>query len=535
MSDLKKDEEKKAGGALPTWMAGSAHVGVGGQGTIAARLGMIAKLNALFSTKLASTLIVGAALAVSSYGLMDMHKRGGFGVEPVQKKAAGPMFRPSYDASTLSGLPGPESPGPSALDMAKKANKGLYGDNAAAPAEGATQDAAASARPNAGEGAPVAPPVDAAALAQQAMSKAQSSKMGNAGYGKLSSGKGPLAGGGGMAGGIGQSFQQSKLTNSALGQASAFSRSPQAKVTRTMVAANKGPLSLKGANARRLQSMQQAMAGSRRQNAEIGAATQTQQWANAQAPGQGIQGAGPSTAGLTPGKGQLTPASDDGGPINDASQPAGCAQGFKQVGSSCEPTNEGVGGKNVTSYQSQIDMAQMMLMAASGLLLISFLLGMYAKHLIATAAGPQAPVILATAAKIYTWAKYMAYAACACAAIVTIIGISILTQQGQTMQGGILTGVGAMLTVMSYFAAEGYAKAAAATTEATTLATNVAAADAAASACLGTPEALAANQAATAAATSAGAAGTTPATLTGLGAAAGGGGVGASHAVPPPQ
>jgi hypothetical protein len=274
--------------------------------------------------------------------------------------------------------------------------------------------------------------------------------------------------------------------------------------------------------------MDRAMASSNRQNAEVGAATQTQQWANAQAPGQGVQGAGPSTAGISPGKGQISAAADDGGPINDnQSPPMQCAQGFKQVGSSCQPTDQNAGGKNVTGYQSQVDMAQMMLMAASGLLLISFLLGMYAKHLIATAVGPQAPVILALAAKIYTWAKYMAYAACACAAIVTVMGISILAQ-GQTMQGGIFTGIGAMLTVMSYMAAEGYAKAAAATTEASTLATTAAAQDAAFQATMIAPHA-----AASSAASAAGTAGTAPATLTGLGSAAGGAGaIGANQVHP---
>ncbi|MBI5244647.1 MAG: hypothetical protein HY922_13345 [Elusimicrobia bacterium] len=454
----KKEEEKKGGGALPTWMAGSARVGAGGSGAGVggrAGLGLIARLNAVFSTKLASMAIIAGALAVSSYGLMDMNKRGGFGVEPQAKQKAG-LFKPNYDSASALGLPGAERSGPSALELAVKANKGAF-DESSASAPGkdqvAAQDAAASSDQGSAQDNSAAVPnaADVAAQAQQAAANAQSSaKMQSSNYGRLSSGNSRLSGGGGMSGGIGQGFQQAKLSNAALGQASAFSKGQKAKTTRAMIPANaRGAARLSKMNSatgKRLDKMERAMASSRRVNPETGAAAQTQQWSNSQPGGQGMQGPGVSGTGIGTGSSGAGPG--EGGPITDASQtPTGCPAGFKLVGSSCEATDSQLDHKNVTPWQSQVDMATALLTAASILLLLAFLIGLAAK------------AIPLYGSVLYAIAKYLAYAALALSAIVAVLGIAIMAQ-GQMLQGGIFTAIGALQAALAYVAAEGYSKAA---------------------------------------------------------------------------
>jgi hypothetical protein len=386
--------------------------------------------------------IIGAGLTVSAFGLLDMNKRGGFGVELPAKSAAS-LFKPNYDSASTRGLPGGGSGGPTALELAYKANQGAFGEPSAPAAkdEGKTQDAAASAD-KASDGSPVPPGIDPAAIAQQMAAGAGGdaqggAKMGTAGYGKLSSGMGGLSGGGGMSGGIAGSFQQPKLSNSAMGQATAFNRGAKAKVTRGMTAVgNKGPLSLKGAQARRLQRMEQAMGASKKSNAEMAAATQSQQWTNSQPAGQGIQGAGVSS----PGGGQFA---DDGPGASEG--PVESAPTANPPATEPPPVD---GGKNVTPYQSQVDMAVMLLMAACVLNLIAFALGVIANSTDWLAGAGEAVRAIASA---------LCYIAAALGAIVCLLGVAIASS-GQVGQGLIFTVTGGLVAALSYVSASGIAE-----------------------------------------------------------------------------
>ncbi|HAH05620.1 MAG TPA: hypothetical protein DCM05_03695 [Elusimicrobia bacterium] len=455
-----KEEEKKRGGAIPSWMSGSARVGTGtGSGAgVGGRAGlsMIAKVNAFFSSKLASTAIIGMGLAVSGYGLVDMQKRGGFGVEP-PAKTPGSLFKPNYSAASTSGLPGGRASGPTALELAYQANKGTLGEGAeaAGKAEEKTQDAAASADKASGE--PGAPPsVDPAAMAEQMAAAAGGGGQGapkmNSNYGKLSSGMGGMAGGGGMASGIGGNFQQPKLTNSALGQASAMRGGPKARVSRSKApVAARGPnrlSKLNSATGKRLDGMEKALAASRKGNAEMGAATQTQQWSNSQPAGQGIQGAGVSSAG----GGQF---SDDG---------VGSSEGPIETETTTPPTTDTEappvdGGKNVTPYQSQVDMAVGLLAVACILNIIAALLGWWASSLDAFAGLGET---------LRAIAEILCYMAAICGAIACLLGVSIMSQ-GQMGQGMIFTLAGGLTAAMSYVSATGFNKVTTATQHATTV------------------------------------------------------------------
>jgi hypothetical protein len=369
-----------------------------------------------------------AGLAVSSYGLFDIGRRGGIGVE-APRSASG--FRSSYSPDSAASLYASGSPS-SGLDYAQQANRGAFADGEGAGSGEAAQDAAGAAEtspevPSADAAAGAAPDAAAAAAAAAA---GTGKGLANAGYGKFSSASGGL-GGGGAWGGVGQAFSQPKLGNTQLAQARAFSPSNKASVRRMNTARNLGRSGMKGATARRLDNMNRAMSATKSGNAETAAASQTQQWSNAAPAGSSVQGAG---VGGSPTSGAFVPGSglEDGGPVG-----SGTPTPSTEVPSAGE-------GKNVTPYQGMVDMATIMLMAASVLLLLSYLVGMLGK----------------TYPMAYTIAKYLAYAAMACAAITAIMGVAIMAQGGQAMQGLIFTGVGALLTYISYTAAEGNAQAA---------------------------------------------------------------------------
>ena len=88
-------------------------------------------------------------------------------------------------------------------------------------------------------------------------------------------------------------------------------------------------------------------------------------------------------------------------------------------------------------------MANIFITIASILLLVAYIIGLLAKKY----------------PWLYAVAKWVAYAAMACAAVATMMGMLIIAY-GQMLQGGIYTVVGALLTYLSYVAADGYAAAA---------------------------------------------------------------------------
>jgi len=304
-----------------------------------------------------------------------------------------------------------EAPGPSSLAMVSGVNKGLYSESApravepAAPAKKAA-DAAANA---ADEQAAAADPAQMLAAQQQT-----AARMVAAAPGKFSQGS-QLNGGTGFSSGIGQNFKQLGLNSPALGQAKAFKNVPRARVTRAATPSSGGPLSMRGQNARRLERMNRAMGPTRGGNAEEGAAVHTEQWSNAQQPGNSIETA-PSRPALT------TAGADapEGGPIQQPS--AGAAQ---------QPTEAPPvkSGENVTppDLQRLIDTATIMLMAAAALTMLAF------------------AVVTGTFgfANQIGVGEAIAWVAAGLSAIVAAIGVAIIAK-GQILQGTIFTATGAL-------------------------------------------------------------------------------------------
>ncbi|MBI4422358.1 MAG: hypothetical protein HY554_01445, partial [Elusimicrobia bacterium] len=103
----------------------------------------------------------------------------------------------------------------------------------------------------------------------------------------------------------------------------------------------------------------------------------------------------------------------------------------------------------VTPYNHLITAAKALLVVVGVLLLAAFLLGMMAKAATVTGAG----------AALYAKAKLLAQIALALSLVVTALGAAIMAM-GQTTQGLIFTGIGALLAVLSYVATEKYTPAA---------------------------------------------------------------------------
>jgi hypothetical protein len=437
MSEEKK-EERKAGGPILPWMRSSARVGLGrvgpaGSGSSGLWGGLSGRLEALFLSKAGFSLILGGALAYSAYGLWDMHDRGGFGVEA--RKASFPVFhsRVGSESGGESGLGGPSS-----LDLAARANKDAFGaaeaKNAAEAAQAAEAKDAASAQAKKEEAPAPAPAVDAAAIARQ---MAEAGKAGSAqgaggqGFGRIGSGIGGLAGGQGLAGGIGQGFAQPKFAGTPASSLQAMVPAAKARVVRGLTPAqSRGPLTLRGANARRLQSMQRAMAPTRTANPEAGAAAQTQQWTNSQPTGTGLSGAGTS-GGTVSGSGSGTggAGAGDGGPVETSDSGSG---------SSTEVETPSTGsGKNVTPYQGLVDAAAIMLMVSAALTMLACTIWLMAK-----AGWVTVPIW-------FTIAQGLCYAAAGLAGMAALVGLGIMSQ-GQYAQGGLFTLLGGLAAVLAW-------------------------------------------------------------------------------------
>lgn len=162
-------------------------------------------------------------------------------------------------------------------------------------------------------------------------------------------------------------------------------------------------------------------------------------------PGSPIGGTGlsPGTGGPT---GGVTPdtTSGTGGPGNPNNTGGGGTTDPPYQGGpyAPEPRVPRVPGyKDVTPWGPQAQLAQTLITIASGLLLVAYIVS-----------------------KIKPWgyavAKWIAIVAMALAAIVTVMGVMMMAQYGQMLQGGIFTISGAVLTYLAAKAAEGYDKAA---------------------------------------------------------------------------
>ena len=94
--------------------------------------------------------------------------------------------------------------------------------------------------------------------------------------------------------------------------------------------------------------------------------------------------------------------------------------------------NQNVQGENQTPWQKWVDFAKILLTLSLGLLTIAGIMA------------------------LIPWTKSIAYlfayAACAAAALLTMVGLAIIGM-GQTKQGLIFTGIGAVLTALAWWAA----------------------------------------------------------------------------------
>lgn len=447
MSNTSTDKDEKKGGALPPWMTGSARVGsgLGSGGSSAAGGGLARFLGLLAGPKAIVAMTVAGGLAMGM-GIVSTIS------EPTQPSLAqrfhNQKVKTDAPSASLPGMPGEYK---SALNMAQQANTGFFADpNAAAAAAGdqvaeSASDAPADTDPAApegvakGEAAGEDPKDLAAAFAGQKNSKAG---LGSGKFGKLSSGMGGggmrLAGGSGMSGGIGGTFKQQGLTNSKMGDLRALSGANRAQVTRgKMSASNLGKSALKGATGKRLDKMNRAMGNAATGSATEAAATHTQQWDAAAPTGAGITGAG---AGGVSGGGQFSgdEGMGSGGPLDqNSSNPSTSANEVQDIGDTT----------NVTPYQSQMTMAQGMLMLASGIIIVLGILGK------TTGWGDAITFGGMSAIKAALMGAAMALAAAAAA-----IGAMVAMKYGQTMQGGAVA-LGGTITAgaaaMAFFGADG--------------------------------------------------------------------------------
>lgn len=437
-----KEDEKK-GGAVPPWMTGSARVGSGLSSGGAGQAGsMLAKFGALLAGPKAivtATVLGGMALGM---GVVSTIK------PPEQPSLAQRFNKEKVKTGSPSGaLPGMEGGPQSALNMAQAANAGFYGDpNASAQAPETAQADAPADTPS--DPATDAPVDEAAAAAGQqnpaemaaALTGKQNTKSGIGGgkFGKLSSGLGGgLAGGAGLSGGIGGSFKQANLTNSRAGDLRSFQGANRASVTRGKLSSNNlGKSALKGATAKRLDNMNRAMGQARLGNAETGAATHAAQWDAASPSGNAITGAG---ANGIAGGGQFSGEEGlgGGGPLDTQTNSGSTsANDVKDIDN----------GKNVTQYQSQLDMAKGMLMLASAIIAIVGIICMVRNAAAGSIIGsPVAAALTATMKVFIGIAIGLAVAAAA-------IGASIGSQYGQGQQGQIIA-VGGGITAAAGAAA----------------------------------------------------------------------------------
>lgn len=438
-----KEDERKSGAGLASGSSGGGAAMPGGGPAIAVRQvepymlrlanlnggswhgiarvypkGFAGQLMRFLGSKAALGIVVGAAVTVSGFGMLDMGKRGGFGKVEQGRRAA--PFHSSYSPDQLKDVAGPAPTGPSSLALAQKANSGLF-----TPPQAAGKDAAAGAPDAAAPAAEASPEAAAAGQApEQSLGAAQQSaaKMVASPLGKFSQ-RGQLNGGTGMTGGIGGTFKQ-PVGNTQLAQAKAFNTASTGKVTRAPVAAvPRGSSSYKSATARRLDRMNRAMGPTKTGNAEAGAAIHTQEWSNAQPAGNALQGAGASSA-ISGGPDTSGEGTTGGNPIEQPGTATPAEQQAPDVGDT----------ENVTPWQKMVDGATVLLGLAALLTFIAYE-GMV-----------EAGLFMAMSVEM---AEAIAMVAVAMSAMVTLIGVMLMAQ-GQMLQGAIFTATGGLSTYFAY-------------------------------------------------------------------------------------
>ncbi|HBL17291.1 MAG: hypothetical protein A2X36_14060 [Elusimicrobia bacterium GWA2_69_24] len=462
MSD--SEREKKGGGAALPWMSGASRVpqsaavrlaetiaklgGMTGRAGIGQAAAMHAKLLGMAKVGLALMTVVGAG--VGGYGIYDMGRRGGFGVDKNAPKSS-QLFMPrppSEDVNLERGVFA--GGGQSALTMAHDANKGAFGAptvDAAADAGAVKDDEFKDANAE-GEGKAAAPGTpDAAAMAAQmagamggdAKAEGKSAKDGlGHKFGGLSAGTGgggttaSLSGGPGMSGGIGGAGFKKPLSNSKL---SALSKGRAAQMNRSKTAAGQGKkLGVRSATGNKLSKMSGAMA-SANTNPDAAAATHSQQWDNAGDPGQGITGAGAGGIGDGGGFG-ADEGGSNGGPTDTGSTSSGNT-GNDSSGSDVPDVPD---SGNMTPYQALVDLAVMIHFMVTILLLVIWIASLLGDTPFTAFMKAYGLMIL----KIVI----------ALSILETLCGVGIM-MMGQSAQGGLFTAMGGITAIMAWIAYAG--------------------------------------------------------------------------------
>ncbi|MFH1724296.1 MAG: hypothetical protein ABII00_06705 [Elusimicrobiota bacterium] len=432
-----EEKKERKGGAVPPWMEGAAQVGGGGgwggAGTAAGKAGLFLKLKALMTSQVmvAATVVGGLALG----GTVSFHEAKK--AEQSQRLDLGRRLyaERAREEARAGSLPGSARSGRSGLSLASQANRGLY-----APGRDAPGDEPAEGFPEVREEGEAydetdAPPGDMDAAMLQEEGTSAKADLGRR-FGQMSSslggGKGSLAGGSGLAGGIGKGFSKMDLSNTRLDKAQALRNGRGAKITRRKVAAlSSGRSGLRGANARRLDRMNRAMKTSRPGDAEAGAAVHTRQWESSAQTGSGIAGAGASGVGEG-GAFSSEEGVGDGGPVNPPSGGSGGEPAATETPPDMGPTS------NATPYQSQIDTARAMLLLASVIITGIGILSMI-KHTAKTTFWGAAVSAGASVLQSAMLAMALGLAAAAAA-----IGAMVAAKYGQGQQGTILMMGGAI-------------------------------------------------------------------------------------------
>jgi len=403
------------------------------------------------AAKLGLALAVVGGAGVGGYGLYDMGRRGGFGVEAPKSASGGRLFdkRPAPARPPEVGVYG-GSGAPSGLSLARKANEGAFNvaeegaeESADAVAdEFAEEEVAETEGAAEGGGMP-----DAAGMAgQMAGALGGGEEAGNSAgsalgrkFGSLSSQmaggqtSARLSGGGGLSGGIGgKGFGQQKMSKSQMDKMRGLSNGRRANMVQAKRAVGQGRgKGLKGATAKKLNKMQGVMGAARNTNADTAAAAHTQQWDGGDGGGQGIQGGGSSGVG-SDGEGGGGGASDGGLP--DDGGPVGGGGGGDEDWDDfdTDPCANGSCG-NQTPYQGMVDMVIALSVITA---ILSALIGVVAKIPVY---GQAAAIMLC---KVVI----------ALGAIIGLCGLAIMGMYGQMVQGGAFVVAGTATAICAYVA-----------------------------------------------------------------------------------
>ncbi len=408
---------------------GAARVGArGALASFGANLG--ANMRAVFGSDAAMIATLTLAFTISAIGLNDMRNRW-MANEPVLGfSASGP-----FPAAPDRGGPIIDKPKGSGLGLLAAANSGAFGDDSAATGDEEVIDG--EAEPEEVEGEALADENalekalgDAASGGDEDGDKENKTALGNLKLAAGLAGAQSLGGGGQGAGSVGQMAGRgaSLSGDDPLGRETGRSKSfTKSRKMSTRGKGAGGRTNVKGAH-NRLKRMNRAMGSARKMEPAMTAGVHNKEWTAADA-GQSIGGAGTSVgAPGVSGSGAPGAGLQNGGLVGGGSGggDSGAIEDAEEV--------EDVGpSENVTPWQDEMDFAMFLLPLAGLLLMMSTRLAQAGHH---------------------TIAKVLGWMAAAVSAVVTALGVMIMSK-GQMLHGGAIAATGGIMFIMSVMAAMG--------------------------------------------------------------------------------